>query len=723
MSAADCMRVVVAALAAALLGACASIGRPEGGPRDETPPVFLRSNPPSGATGVSRQRIDLFFDENVKLEDAQNRVVVSPAQRETPRVSANGRRVTVEIKDTLLDSTTYTIDFSDAVRDLNEGNILDGLAIDFATGAAIDTLRISGMVFQARNLEPAQGMVVGVYSNLSDTAITTLPLERVAKTNQYGQFTLRGLRPGSYRIFALDDRNHDWHWDRSEAVAFSDVVLSPSVGQVEVTDTLRNLLGEDSTVVRQGWRFLPDDVLLTWFQEDYAPQYLRDYSRTTQRQATFLFGTRQDSLPDITILNGPFEGRKLLDVSVVEVRQGLDSIVYWLRDSALVAQDSLLVEARYLKTDSAERLMPKTDTLKLYMKASQIKEREKKAREAEENREKVRKDLASWRERYDKALAKGDTLRERMPDTTALLPVVPQLAFKAVSKSPQELNLPLVFEAAEPVEFVDSGGWRLEWTMDSVWHPVADAALVQDTVLPRQYRVEHPWREGARYRFILDTLSIRNIYGEWAKPLRHDFKTKTLEEYGNLIFHISDMPDSAALVAELLNSQDAVIDTATVQSGGVARFEYVAPGTYYLRAFADRNGNGVWDTGSLSDSLPRQPEDVFYFSKKVNLRKNWDVEENWALLSLPVDVQKPQAVKKNKPKVRDKDKNKNKNKNSRYDDEEYDDEDGDGYPDDGSMFGGQGFYGNGSQYENARRNNTGAGRNRNRPAGLQRANN
>lgn len=191
-----------------------------GWPARRDSPEFVRSTPAPGSTGVDRNRIDIFFNENVKLEDIQNKLVVSPAQMQQPVARANGRRVTLELRDSLRDSTTYTIDFSDAVRDLNEGNILDGFAMDFSTGSTIDTLRISGMVFQAENLEPAQGMVVGVYSNLADSAIRTLPLERVAKTNQLGQFTIRGLKPGTYQIFAIDDRNRDWHWDRSEAVAF-----------------------------------------------------------------------------------------------------------------------------------------------------------------------------------------------------------------------------------------------------------------------------------------------------------------------------------------------------------------------------------------------------------------------------------------------------------------------------------------------------------------------
>ena len=206
-----------------IMAACASIGRPEGGPRDELPPVFVSSNPVQGATNVKSNKIEIFFDENLKVEDVANKVVISPAQKAMPSIVANGKKISVELRDTLKENTTYTIDFSDAIRDLNEGNPLDGFALDFSTGETLDSLRISGIVLEARNLEPAQGMLVGVYSNTADSAITTLPFDRIAKTNQLGQFTVRGLKPGSYKIYALTDKNRDYHWDRTEDVAFYDL--------------------------------------------------------------------------------------------------------------------------------------------------------------------------------------------------------------------------------------------------------------------------------------------------------------------------------------------------------------------------------------------------------------------------------------------------------------------------------------------------------------------
>jgi len=687
------MRTIAVGALASIVAACASIGRPEGGPRDETPPEFVRSNPAPGALNHNRQRIDVYFNENVQLNEVQNKLVVSPTQKQQPVARANGRRLTLDLRDSLIPNTTYTIDFSDAIRDLNEGNILDGFAMDFSTGDVIDSLRISGMVFEARNLEPAQGMVVGVYSNLADSAITTLPFERVAKTNQLGQFTIRGLKPGTYRIFALDDRNHDWHWDRSENIAFSNVTVSPEVVPVEVSDTLASSQGTDSIVTRTAYRYIPDDLLLTWFTEKYKPQYLRDYERTDRRRATFKFGSVSDTLPEITVINGPAQGKRLADISVLEAREGLDSLVYWIRDTAVVAQDSLLVSARYQKTDTLEQLVWTTDTLKLFVRGA--------TRQAEKEAAK----------QWDEKLKKREKEQKEWPDSVfpPLLPQVEHVELKFKSGGQQDLNVPASIEVTTPLASIDSAMWRLEMKVDTLWLPAKNYSLRPDSSNVRGYLLDVPWAEGTQCRFVADSAAITDIYGNVNKPIQTEIKTKLLEDYGNIIFDITDIsfiPDSAALVVELLDKQDKPVRAKPVQDGSVT-FDYVTPDTYYARAFVDRNSNGEWDTGALLDSV--QPEDVFYYPKKIVLRKNWDIAQEWSLFDTPVDLQKPDDIKKNKPKTRDK----------KFGDEPEDDED---YYEDESGFGSNGYYdqdswGNGAQYNNARRNN-----NRRRSGGMRSAN-
>lgn len=597
--------VVAAAL---LLAACASTGRPEGGPRDMTPPVVVSSTPAPGSVNVSNGRIDIVFDENITLDDPMNKIVVSPPQKKQAQISSNGRRVRITLRDTLRDSTTYTVDLADAVRDLNEGNILDGLAIDFSTGPSIDTLMISGIVFEGRTLEPAQGMIVGVYSTpVADTALTTLPMDRITKTNALGRFTIRNLKPGSYRVFAINDLNHDFHWDRSEDIAFLDRDISPSTMAVEVTDTFTDAAGNDSLVTRPATRFLPDDILLTWFNENYKPLYLVKHERPDARRLTLEMSTHSDSLPQLTLLNTVRAGARLDREAVLQSSPGLDSLTYWLRDTTLIGSDTLKIAARYLHTDTLDNITFTTDTLTFALR--QPKKKKKRDEETDS---------------------------------------VPKLEFVNIgisSRQPQDLNIPLLFETSAPTASIDSAGFRIEVLVDSVWMPVAARIpSPPDSLQPMRLLTEMTWKPKTKYRVTIDSLAVTDIYGNHNRPFVQEVSTHAIEDYAALFFNIGDLgPDSA--IVELLSS-DKPVRLEPVRNG-VATFEYVTPGAYYARLFIDRNQNGRWDTGSVADTV--QPEDVFYFSKKLNLKKNWDVEQQWNIYETPVDLQKPEDIKKNKP--------------------------------------------------------------------------
>lgn len=626
------MRLLAWAVISTLMAACASMGRPEGGPRDEVPPKFVRSDPAPGATNAMPKRMSVIFDENIQLEDAFTKVVVSPAQKQPPTISANGRRLTVDFRDTLLPNTTYTIDFADAIKDLNEGNILDGFALDFSTGDTIDTLRISGMVLEAKSLEPAQGMLVGVYSNLADSAISTLPLERIARTNQYGQFTIRNLKAGKYRIFAINDLNRDYHWDRSEDVAFYDAIVSPYVEDIEVTDTLYANDGSDSLVTRPGVRYLPNDILLSWFNQEYKSAYLSDYKRPERRRITFNFGAPADTLPEIRIVDGAgTPGSDISEWALLKANATLDTLEYWIADTAIVASDSLRLSVRYLRTDTTDQLTWKTDTLRFNFRDPADKKKKKKKKEED-----------------DKPRFTVDTVTG---DTTFLPPAdMEYLSIKNLGGSAQELNKPLIIEAGLPLASLDSTGLRLQIQVDTLWKNVPVNFRPDSANLLMRRRADIEWQPGSKYRLEIDTLAAMSIYNVWNKPFSTEFTVKQPEDYSKLIFTLPGL-DSIQAVVQVLNSSDAPAYEA-VKAPGSTRVEipFIAPGTYYARLIIDANANGKWDTGRLLDSI--QPEEVYYFAKKLELKKNWDIEQEWNIYELPVDAQKPYAIKKNKPKLK-----------------------------------------------------------------------
>jgi uncharacterized protein (DUF2141 family) len=613
------MRLLFAAVAAVIFAACASIGRPEGGARDETPPKYTRSNPSPGELHVDRNHIDVWFDENIQLDDAFNKVIVSPAQVNTPTVRSQGKHLSVELRDTLLPNTTYTIDFADAIKDLNEGNVLDGFALDFSTGDDIDTLRVSGIVLEARTLEPAQGITVGLYdvTEMADTTLTTVPFRRVARTNTYGQFTIRNLKPGNYKVFALNDLNRDNKWDRSEDIAFIDGTVSPYVEAIEVNDTLRNAADQDSIVTRPGVAYYPNDVLLTWFNENYKAQYLKDYSRPDRRRVNIGMGAPSDSLPTLSIVGSALDGDDLLNHALLQRNTTNDSLTYWLRTPELLANDSLRLAVRHQAVDSLQQIVWKTDTLKFF-----------------------------WKEPKNKDKGKPKKGKDEEVDS------IPQIEFtslSAVTQQNHEVYQPIIVKTEVPIDSINLAGIRLEMMPDSVWISTKHSDPVIDPDNPLFVRqIDFDRTPGMKYKLTIDSAAVTDIYGLYNKPFTHEFTVKKPEDYANLVFKITPV-DSLPYMVELLSSGDSPVRTVTADAGR-ASFTNLAPGTYYARLYIDRNANGKWDTGSVRDSL--QPEEVYYYSKKLDLKANWDVEQTWNIYELAIDAQKPKAIKKNKPKLK-----------------------------------------------------------------------
>lgn len=170
--------------------ASAPLVRPHGTTRwrwyDETPPKVVGATPADHATNVHRKHIYINFDEFITIDNPTENVVVSPPQLEAPEIKGQGKRISVELMDSLKPNTTYTVDFSNAISDNNEGNPLGNYTYSFSTGDHIDTLEVAGYVLEADNLEPVKGILVGLYSNMEDSAFQKTPMMRVSRTDSRG---------------------------------------------------------------------------------------------------------------------------------------------------------------------------------------------------------------------------------------------------------------------------------------------------------------------------------------------------------------------------------------------------------------------------------------------------------------------------------------------------------------------------------------------------------
>ena len=603
--------------------ACASTGMPDGGPYDETPPKFIRATPEPNATNNKRKKVSIEFDEFIKLDKASEKVIVSPPQNEAPEVKVSGKRVLVEFFDSLKANTTYTIDFGDAIVDNNEDNPLGNFAYSFSTGESIDTLEISGTVLNAADLEPVKGIQVGIHKNLNDTAFSKLPFDRISRTDSRGHFNVKGIAPGTYRVYALMDGNQNYRFDsKTEAIAFLDSLVVPSMEGAVREDTVWNevdTLAYDTIYKVSYTRFLPDNLVLRSFKEENPLQYLIKSERAQLNRFALYFSAKADTLPTLKGLD--FDEK---DAFVIESNQRKDSLLYWIKDTTLCERDTLTLQLTYLATDTLGQLVPKTDTLRMVNKIN----KERRLAMAEDARKKEEKERK-------KRVRKGDTLRVE----TKFL----NMNVEAPSAFDLNRNISLRFE--EPVAHIDTAAIHMAVKVDSLWEDIP-FIFQADSILPRQYQILADWQPGKEYRMQIDSLAIQGLYGLYTNKVENTLKVKTLEDYGTLYLNIVGAGPHA--IVQLLSNNDAVVRQQPVTSQNTCDFYFLQPNTkYYIRLFNDDNQNCVWDTGNYE--AKRQPEEVFYFPKVWEMKANFEFEETWDVKATPLDKQKLDEIKKQKP--------------------------------------------------------------------------
>ena len=659
-----------------VLAACASIGSPEGGPRDYTPPQVVKTTPAPGTLNFNGNKVEITFDEIINLKDQQKKVIISPAPRTMPLIRSVGKKVTVEFRDPLEENTTYVIDFSNAIEDNNESNQLDGYTFAFSTGDQIDTLAVSGIVLRAKDLEPMQHVIVGLHSNLDDTAFTHVPLERVSRTNDRGKFTIRNLKPGNYHIFAINDMDGDYRMARTEDIAFLDEIIVPSTSEYTSRDTIFTFDRRVDTVMTATHTlYLPNDLLLCMFNEGYRSHYVKQTSRPADNKLYVLFGAPNDTLPRMEVLR-PAEHKP--DWFRMERTVDNDSLFYWITDSAMIKTDTIIVAMTYLRTDTADRLQEVTDTIRFgYRKPSaQVKEEEKKAKEREERIKRLEKLL----EKQEKAAAQGKELDEgELEEIKELQHVdpndIPKLQLELAKSGTIDVGDSILLRFDAPVASIDPGGIHLEVKRDTLWLPYP-GALPQlrqvDDCNPMRYWLPITMLPDSTYRLTVDSAAVVSAYGLYNDKLTKEIKVRGLEEYANVYFRVN-VKDSAFV--ELLGSGEKIIRTVPVKKGAFELLN-VPAGTYYLRLTIDSNGNGVWDTGNYQNHL--QPEEVYYYPKKLRLRRNWDLDESWNIYETALDLQKPEDIRRNKPEQA-KNKVEKKEDKKQGDEDEEDDEFGTGF--------------------------------------------
>ncbi len=644
-------KIVYIFIATLTLVSCANRGvGPQGGPKDETPPMMLLETPANGSVNVRPRTIEIAFNEYVQLDKVSENVLISPPQQRPPKVTAVGKRVRVEFeapldaeKDSakmqaqkhtkdnlwLLDSTTYTIQFGSAICDYTEKNPIEDYTFAFSTGPVIDTMMIGGLMLNAEDLNPISGITVGLHpvygEQANDTLFTTTPFERIGRTDVDGYFSIVNMKHGDYHLYGLNDVSRDYIYQPGEGIALYDSIVTPHCYRDMVTDSIwRDSISEvwtegvwvrdtitllDTVITREATIFEPFNLLLTYFQEDKQRHYFSRVLREKQHFFTLYFAAPQDSLPVIRPLSPRADSVTTdtafvdwLPYTMLQTNPTHDTITYWLTDSLAISQDTLMFEMRYMKSDSLYQLQPQIDTIRAIYRAPRISEKAK-AKMAEN---------------------KQQTFVE----------------VKTNAQSSFEIYHPLEVRFATPVKQIEVDSLHFYQVVDTIQKPIAFTFTPADSSYMR-YVINHPWEASAKYELVVDSAAFRDIYDNVNNRTKASLTIRSLEEYSTLRVKVE--PFDTTVMIQVLDEKDQPIRTERATSKGTL-FKHLAPKSYYLRMFLDKNGDGKWTTGDYLTR--RQPEPVFYFSNKLTLRANWDFEETFRYLDKPIEDQKPQELRK-----------------------------------------------------------------------------
>ncbi|RFZ92550.1 hypothetical protein D0C36_14095 [Mucilaginibacter conchicola] len=210
-------------IAILIIFGCAAIQKPQGGPRDLTPPKLLKATPANMTRNFNAKEVNLEFDEFFKLTNTYQEITMSPTPEKAPEYNANRRTLQIKFKDTLQKNTTYVINFGKAIQDVNESNVLKNFTYVFSTGPHIDSLSMSGSVINSTTQEREKDATVMIFPISQDSLLFGKKKPSIfATTDSSGNFSLNNLHEGTYRIYALKEASPNKIFDNDkELIAFS----------------------------------------------------------------------------------------------------------------------------------------------------------------------------------------------------------------------------------------------------------------------------------------------------------------------------------------------------------------------------------------------------------------------------------------------------------------------------------------------------------------------
>ncbi len=553
-------------------------GAPEGGPKDSIPPVLVGVHPLPNSTNHPTQKrkhnLIFEFNEYVTLKDQNKNFFLSPPQEKPPVSKIRGKQIVISFEEPLDSNQTYSFSLGEAVKDNNEGNPFPPFTLSFSTGNHIDSLYVSGSVYQSSNMLPVPGVTVLFHTDHSDSAIFKVRPRAAAKSDSWGYFAVRNLPKDSvYRVYAIEDLNNNNLYDpETERVAFLDSLLipdsvmrydSPALAIVDMEDTA-------SCMSR------PSQITLSMFKEMNTRQFLRTKERISRRHIYLKFGAPYPQIDSIKI-DGIDDSKIIAEYSYYR-----DSINLWLNDQGPV-EDTLFMRISYHETDdSLKVLVPVTDTLRMIR-------------------------------------PKGKMKKNRRGEMVEEVDTVSTLTIEALGETVNVSGISLMFETPLAISNFDSVQFTAKDTRER--ESVAKFTVEPDTMDLKHYTLwpTEPLKVGYEYTLIIKDSLFMDVDGNYVDSVAKKITLPKDEELSSLSAEISGVDGS--YVVELVDeNRKKVFFRYIIKTDTTLAFPYLKAGKYSIRVTQDKNGNGQIDTGSLLER--KQPEKVLMYKFNDRIGNN-----------------------------------------------------------------------------------------------------
>jgi len=549
------------------LSNCASISPPGGGPRDTIPPVLIESTPENKSLNFSGTSVKLTYDEYLKVENLTKQLIITPILKDEYDFKIKKNSVELIFKEPFADTTTYTFNFQEAIKDITESNVTLDNVLAFSTGDYIDSLHITGKVLDLFTEKPVKESLICLYKINDTLDIFNSPPVYLTKSNTEGKFIIENIKNGRYKIYAYKDANSNLMCDiPKEMFGFKRDSIELNSNLDSIVMKIQYLNMQELFVQRDGPTGNYYEVKTNKPIVSYNVSPLNDYD---------------------TLYNNFGEDKK-----TIRFYNNIgfnDSIPFILT-----------------ATDSLDQFLQDT----LYMKFRETK-REKEfftISFSPKNNSKIE-------EHFDGAFKFNKPVKKIIYDS---------IYFEYDSVTFQHINDSLFIATKNTNDNIE---FEIELFMSDYIESLKKLDTANSTKADPANRQKADSKSNTKQntKFILH-LHVKkgafiSVENDSTDAFVNKYEQLRSDNYGIIKGKVAS--EHSSYTIQLLNTKFEVVSEIKDEKSYI--FNNVDPGQYKIRVLVDNNGNGKWDPGNIFNNI--EPEDIYFFQDNLSIRSNWELTD------------------------------------------------------------------------------------------------